>query len=79
MTGGISLLFNSFGVCFNCHDVSVDRPTESSTIEAYPFPRAVRVTSTVSYEGTLLLNKKTMFPLKEQKLSGALKLLLFKV
>ena len=64
---------------FNCHDVSGDRPTESNTTEADPFPGAVHVISTGSYEGTLLLNKKTMFPLKEQKLLGALKLLLFKV
>ena len=64
---------------FNCHDVSGDRPTESSTTEADPFPGAIRVISTGSYEGALLLNKKTMFPLKERKLPGALKLLLFKV
>ena len=64
---------------FNCNDVSIDRPTESSNIEVDPFPGAVRVISTGSYEGTLLLNKKTMFPLKEQKLAGTLKLLLFKV
>ena len=79
MTGGISLSFISFGVCFNCHDVSVDWATESSTTKADPFPGAVRVTTTGSYEGTLLLNKKTMFLLKEQKFPGALKLLLFKV
>ena len=53
------------GVCFNCHDVLVDRPAESSTVEADPFPGAVRMISTGSYEGTLLLNKKTMFSLKE--------------
>ena len=64
---------------FNCHDVLVDKPIESSTTEADPFPGAVRVISTISYEGTLLLNKKSMFPLKERKLPGALKLLLFKV
>ena len=67
------------GVCFNYHDVSVDRPAESSTAEADPFPRVVHMISTSSYKGTLLLNKKTMFPLKEQKLSSALKLFLFKV
>ena len=50
---------------FNCHDVSVDRPTENNTSEVDPFPRAVCVISTSSYEGTLLLNKKTMFSLKE--------------
>ena len=64
---------------FNCDDVLVDRLIESSTTEADPFPGAGRVISTSSYEGTLLLNKKTMFPLKERKLPGALKLLLFKV
>ena len=64
---------------FNCHDVSGDRPIERSTTEVDPFPGAVRVISTGSYEGALLLNKKTMFPLKERKLPGALKLLLFKV
>ena len=53
--------------------VSVNRPAESSTTEADPFPGAVRVISTGSYEGTLLLNKKTMFPLKERKLPGGLK------
>ena len=62
------------GVFFNCHDVSVDRPAESSTAEADPFPRAGHVISTGSYEGTLLLTKKTMFLLKERKLPGALKL-----
>ena len=50
---------------FNCDDVLADRPIESSTTEADPFPRAVHVISTGSYEGALLLNKKTMFPLKE--------------
>ena len=64
---------------FNCDDVSVDRPTKSSTTEVDPFPGAIRVISTGSYEGILLLNKKSMFPIKEQKLLGALKLLLFKV
>ena len=54
-------------------DVSVNRQAESSTAEADPFPGAVPVISTGSYEGTLLLNKKTMFPLKEQKLPGGLK------
>ena len=73
------MCFNSFGVYFNCHDVSVDRPVESSTAEVDPFPGALHVISTGSYEGTLFLNKKTMFPLKEQKLPGALKLFLFKV
>ena len=63
---------------FNCDDVSIDRPTENNTTKADPFPGAVCVISTGSYEGTLLLNKKTMFPLKERKLPGALKLLLFK-
>ena len=72
-------MFLNFNLCFNCHNVSVDRPTESSTAEADPFPGAVRVITTGSYEGTLLLNKKTMFPLKERKLLGALKLFLFKV
>ena len=38
VTGGVSLSFISFGVCFNCHDVSVDRATESSTTEANPYP-----------------------------------------
>ena len=52
---------------------------KSSTVKADPFPGAVHVTSTGSYEGTLLLNKKTMFPLKEQKLPSALNFLLFKV
>ena len=79
VTGGVSLSFISFGVYFNCHDVSVDRPTESSTTEADPFLGAVHVISTSSYVGTLLLNKKTMFPLKEQKIPATLKLLLFKV
>ena len=77
--GGVSLSFISFGVCFNCHDILVDRATKSSTFEANPFPGAVCVISTGSHEGTLLLNKKTMFLLKEQKLLGALKFLLFKV
>ena len=58
---------------------SIDRATKTSTTEADPFPRAVRVISTGSYAGTLLLDKNTMFPIKEQKLPGALKLLLFKV
>ena len=70
---------NSFGVCFNCHDFSADRPTESSTAGANPFLGVVCVISIGSYEGTLLMNKKTMFPLKEWKLLGALKLLVFKV
>ena len=64
---------------FNCHDVSGDRPIESSTTEADPFPGVVRVISIGLYEGTLLLNNKTMFPLKERNLPGALTLLLFKV
>ena len=64
---------------FNFHDVLVDRPTDSSTTEADPFPGAVHVISIGSYEGTLLLNNKTMFPLKERNLPGALTLLLFKV
>ena len=58
---------------------SIDRTTETSTIESDPFPRAVCMTSTGSFVGTLLLNKKTMFLIKERKLPGALKLLLFKV
>ena len=53
-------------------------PTESSTTEVDPFPGAVRVISTGSFVGTLLLNKKTMFLLKLRKLPSALKLLLFK-
>ena len=57
----------------------VDRTMKTSTTEANPFPGAICVTSTSSFEGTLLLNKKTMFPLKLWKLLGALKLLLFKV
>ena len=79
VTGGVSLSFISFGVCFNCHDVSVDIVAESSTTGADAFPGAVRVISIGSYAGTLLLDKNTMFPIKEQKLPGALKLLLFKV
>ena len=58
---------------------SIDRVIETSTTKADPFPGVVRVISTGLYEGALLLNKKTMFPLKEHKLPGALKLLLFKV
>ena len=57
----------------------VDRATKSSNNEVDPFLGAVRVISIGSCARTLLLNKKTMFPLKEQKLLGALKLLLFKV
>ena len=79
VTSGVSLSFIPFGVCFNCHDVSVDREIESSTTKFDPFPGAICVISTSSNVGTLLLNKKTMFLLKEQKLSSALKLLLFKV
>ena len=54
-------------------------PIESSIVEVDPFPGAVCVTSNGSYEGPLLLNKKTMFLLKEKKILSALKLLLFKV
>ena len=53
---------------FNCHDVSGDRPIESSTTKANPFPRVVCVISIGPFEGTLLMNKKTMFALKKQKL-----------
>ena len=61
---------------FNCHDVSVDRPIESNTTEADPFPGAVRVISTGSYEGTLLLNKKTMFFVKRKKASKCFKIVI---
>ena len=50
----------------------VDREIESSTSEVDPFLIVVHVISIGSYVGTLLLNKKTMFPLKEQKLPVAL-------
>lgn len=53
LTGGVSLSFISFGVRFNCHDVSVARATESSTTEVDPFPRVVHVISTSSHVGTL--------------------------
>ena len=51
----------------------------TSSYEVDPFSKVVHVITTSSYAWTLLLNKKTMFLLKEQKLRGALKLLLFKV
>lgn len=54
---------------------TIHRTTETTTSIAKPFPRAVRVTSTSSFAGTLLLNKKAMFQLKLPKFPGALKLL----
>ena len=51
MIGGISLSFISFGIYFNCHDVSVDRAIESSTSKANPFPRVVHVISTAHMKG----------------------------
>ena len=65
--------------CALIYRPSVDRATESSTTKIDPFLGAVRVISTSSYAGTLLQNKKTMFPLKLQKLPGGLNFLLFKV
>lgn len=50
---------------------------EMTTIEAEPFPGSAHVTSTGSFVGSLLLNKKTMFSSKVPKLLGALKLLSF--
>ena len=58
---------------------SVDRATKTITTQTNPFPREIHVISIGSFIGTLLLNKKTMFPLKLQRLLGALELLLFKV
>ena len=57
----------------------VDREIETSTTKADTFLGAVCVINTGSFVGKLLLNKKTMFSLKLEKLPGALKLLLFKV
>ena len=69
------ILMNLFCALTDRH--LVDRTKETSTTEAKLFRRATYVTSTSSFVETLLLNKKTMFLLKLQKLPGALKSLLF--